>query len=214
MRFVSHYRQVIMLFCAVLTGLFLTQCSSSNKISLAPTLPILSRAEWGSASPVMPMREHRPNRITIHHTAVKQNLQRSLADKLKALQRFSMKKDTLGNGKLKEAWADIPYHFYIAADGQVGEGRELKYIGDSNTPYDPTGHALIVLEGNFNVEQPSKEQYASLEKLTLALAQQYIILPEQISAHKDHADTECPGTNLYALIPKLKKSISASLKFH
>jgi hypothetical protein len=156
------------------------------------------------------MRKHVPERITIHHTATSQTLQRTISDKLKALQQFSMKRSPLSDGRVKEPWADIPYHFYIAVDGSIGEGRQLQFVGDSNTPYDPTGHALIVLEGNFEKEEISPEQYQSLQKIVLSIAKRYKIGPDKISGHKDNASTACPGKHLYSLIPQLKETVEAA----
>src|SRR5262245_16557745 len=108
---------------------------------------ILVRAAWQAQPPVLEMKTHQPTRITIHHTAVKQNPQRTLAQKLQALQKFSQNPGTLGNGAAKPVWPDVPYHYYIDCHGQIGEGREVQFVGDTNTKYDPTGHALVVLEG-------------------------------------------------------------------
>jgi hypothetical protein len=117
------------------------------------TLHYLSRAEWGAHPPVARMRTHRPVRITVHHSAVAQNPGRSTDDKLRGLQQFSQREDSLADGRRKPPWPDVPYHFYIAVDGTVAEGREWRYVGDSNTPYDPAGHLLVVVEGNFEAEQ-------------------------------------------------------------
>jgi hypothetical protein len=190
---------------AVLAG-----CKVQQKVALPKDVSILTRKEWGALKPVLPMRKHVPSQITIHHTAVKQAPARTLADKLRALQKFSIERSPLANGRIKEAWADIPYHFYIAVDGAIGEGRPLQYVGDSNTPYDPSGHALIVLEGNFENEEPTPMQYQSLQKLVISIARQYHIAPDKISGHKDHAETACPGTNLYNLIPQLKQAVAAA----
>jgi N-acetylmuramoyl-L-alanine amidase len=185
-----------------------TSCKVQQKVSMPKDVSIVSRQEWGAVKSVLPMRKHVPQQITIHHTAVKQAPARTLAEKLKGLQKFSIERGQLASGKVKEPWADIPYHFYIAADGSIGEGRPLQYVGDSNTPYDPTGHALIVLEGNFENEQLTEAQNQSLQKLVIAIARQYSIAPDKLSGHKDHADTACPGSNLYALIPQLKQVVA------
>jgi hypothetical protein len=183
---------------------FLGACRSSKQVSVLKSVPLVTREQWGSAQPVLPMKTHVPNKITIHHTAVAQNPNRSLEEKLKSLQKFSMERSPLSDGRIKEPWADIPYHFYISVDGRIGEGRELKFVGDSNTPYDPSGHALIVLEGNFNKDSVTSAQYQSLLMLTKAIANRYNISPDQISGHKDNATTACPGDALYALLPKLR----------
>lgn len=196
-------KQVQLFFMIILFSVS-AGCMLRSRVSLPKDVAIITREEWGAEKPALPVHKHVPLRITIHHTAVKQNPDRAIAEKLKALQKFSFERSTMSSGKIKDAWADIPYHFYIAVDGIIGEGRELQYVGESNTPYDPTGHALIVLEGNFENEEVSEEQYQSLQKLVISLTKRYHISSENISGHKDHASTACPGKNLYALIPKLK----------
>ncbi len=179
----------------------------AQKGNIIRDLHMVTRAEWGAKPPVLPMTEHVPDRITIHHTATPQAPGKSIADKLRGLQGFSQTRSALGSGRIKEVWADIPYHFYIAANGDIGEGRELKYVGDSNTPYDPTGHALIVLEGNFQNEEVTPAQLQSLQKLIAALSKKYHIGSDRISGHKDNADTLCPGEKLYALIPEFRHAL-------
>jgi hypothetical protein len=168
-------------------------------------LKILSRAEWGANPPVAEMKRHTPGRITIHHTATPQKPERTLKDKLQALQKFSQHPGTLGNGKAKPAWPDVPYHYYLAANGEVAEGREVKFVGDTNTEYDPTGHVLVVLEGSFEEEQPTEAQLASLRKMIAWLTARFRVPMEKIGGHKDFADTLCPGKNLHKLIPDLAR---------
>lgn len=188
--------------------LLLVSCRA-QKISLPKDVQVISREQWGAKAPVLSMKQHVPDRITIHHTATQQHPDKPTADKLRGLQSFSQSKSTLGSGRVKEIWADIPYHFYIAANGEIAEGRELRYVGDSNTPYDPTGHALIVLEGNFQHEEVTSAQLGSLRKLISSLSKKFHIGPDRMSGHKDNADTLCPGDKLYALIPELKLELVA-----
>ncbi len=128
-----------------------------------------------------------PHQITIHHTAGRHAPERTAADKLRALQKFSQERSTLADGRVKQPWADVPYHFYIAVDGSIAEGRSLRFVGDSNTRYDLRGQIQIVLEGNFEEEVPTDAQYASLWKLTYVLARRWHVAPEHIFGHKDHA---------------------------
>lgn len=182
---------------------FLCSCALTGE--RAPQeLEILARSAWGAQPPVAAMLRHTPRRITIHHTAVRQNPGRTLADKLKALQQFSQNPGVLGNGKPKPAWPDVPYHYYIAADGAVAEGREIQFVGDTNTEYDPTGHALVVLEGNFEEEQPTPAQLASLRRMIAWLAGRFDVPAARVGGHQDFARTLCPGRNLQALLPELR----------
>ncbi len=89
-------------------------------------LEIISRKQW-NAEPARTaeMVRHIPTFITIHHTGTNQNLERSTQAKLKALQQFSYSEGVLGDGVTpKKPWGDVPYHYYIAADGSIAEGRE------------------------------------------------------------------------------------------
>lgn len=173
----------------------------------ADDVRIVSRSEWGARDPVLPMREHRIERITIHHTATRQNPARPLADKLRGLQAFSQRDDSLSDGRRKPAWADIPYHYYIAVDGSIGEARSWRYVGDSNTPYDPTGHLLVVVEGNFEEEQLTPAQRVALESMIVSLARRFDVPAANLGMHKDYASTRCPGRNIEAEMPRLRELV-------
>jgi hypothetical protein len=150
------------------------------------------------------MKPHTPRRITIHHTATRQAPEQSLVEKMIALQRFSQREDSLAGGRRKPPWADVPYHLYVAVDGEVAEGREWRYVGDSNTPYDPTGHLLIVLEGSFDADTLTAAQRTALDALVVAAARRWRISADRIAGHRDFARTQCPGRNVYAELPRLR----------
>lgn len=169
---------------------------------------ILSRNEWGAKDPVGKMKHHTPDRITIHHTASHQRRDLSIEQKMRDLQRFSQNPSQLATGRTKPAWPDVPYHFYIGFDGQIAEGRDVNFVGDTNTDYDPTGHILIVLEGNFDEEQPSSAQIDSLRCLARWLTGYWRIPPSAIKGHKDYASTACPGRNLEDEVPRLQKMLA------
>lgn len=166
------------------------------------------RAAWGAQPSRGTMKTHTLRRITIHHTGEHSSPNRSTEEKLQALQRFSFSESTLGNGKPKHAWPDVPYHLYLATDGRVAEGRPIQFVGDSNTPYDPTGHLLVVVEGNFEEEQLTAAQQRSLDLLIPALARRYHIPADSIATHRDFAETLCPGEALYSQIPRLKQLVA------
>ncbi len=168
-------------------------------------LKIITRQEWQAKEPVAKMKPHELKFITIHHTATRQKPGVSVAVKLQHLQAFSQREDTLAGGKKKPIWPDVPYHFYVTCDGEIGEGRDIRYVGDTNTEYDPTGHILVTLEGNFEIEEPTKEQMVAAKKLIAWLAAKYQIPPERIKAHKDYAQTACPGKKLYERLGEFRK---------
>lgn len=172
-----------------------------------PSVRLVSRADWAAKPPVLPMRAHTIERLTIHHTGTDQNFSRTIEQKLQALQLFSQRDDSLASGRRKPAWADVPYHFYVAVDGSVGEARDWRYAGDSNTPYDPAGHVLVVVEGNFNRDTLTTAQRTTLDAIIPAMARRFAIPPEKLASHRDYAETECPGANLYAELPRLRTLI-------
>ena len=169
---------------------------------------IISRTEWHANKPVGKGKKHKIQFITIHHTATKQRTDLPIETKLKNLQAFSQREDKLESGKTKPAWFDVPYHYYISVDGNIAGGREIGYVGDTNTTYDPTGHALIVLEGSFGTDEPNAAQIESLRAMVKWLAKKYKVSGDKIKGHKDYADTACPGTNLQKLLPELRKIVS------
>lgn len=171
-------------------------------------VPYLPRAAWGAEPPALPLRAHRINRITIHHTASRQAPVRATDEKLRGLQPFSQTESVLASGRVKPLWADVPYHFYVAVDGTVAEARPWRFVGDSNTPYDPSGHLLIVMEGNFE-EELTPAQQQSLERLVAVMVRRFRVPPENVAAHKDFAETLCPGEHLYALLPRLREVAAA-----
>ena len=168
---------------------------------------IVSRQQWKAKEAIGEVKQHTLRTITIHHTATLQKKDVVIEKKMQNLQNFSQKESRLDSGKTKPPWFDVPYHFYIAVDGKIAEGRELKFVGDTNTDYDPTGHALIVLEGNFETEQPSAEQLKSVQELAAWLSDQHKIPASEIKAHNDYAATACPGENLKKLLPSIRKKL-------
>jgi hypothetical protein len=209
----SHHA-MIRLPAALLVALLLlagcrTQSVPPQTDAAPPAMPaLLARAAWGAAPAAPGMRPHTPSRITIHHTATRHDLTRTTAQKVLALQQFSQRADVLGDGRPKPAWADIPYHFYIGPDGLIAEARNPTFEGDSNTSYDLSGHVQVVLEGNFEEEEPTAAQLASLTALVRALAHTYGVGADALGGHLDQAPTLCPGRALYARLPELRRVVA------
>ena len=156
------------------------------------------------------MIPQKPQHITIHHSGVgvrKGDLKR----KMRNLQSFSQRRERLASGKMKKAWADIPYHFYIAARGQIAQGRDIRFSGDTNTNYNPVNHIQIVLEGNFMKIQPTKAQLQNLDELLAMLTERWKIPASKIEGHKHYASTVCPGTHLMKQIPAIRQRIAGKL---
>ena len=144
---------------------------------------------WGG-TPADPWRarRHAISHITIHHQGEHYPPARDPAEYLRALQGWSRR---------DKAWIDIPYHYVIDMQGTIHEGRDIAYAGDTNTQYDPAGHALIEVVGNMEEVEPNAAQLEAVVRLSTWLAAKYTVPPERILGHRDHAETLCPGKNLY-----------------
>lgn len=153
------------------------------------------------------MRVHEATRITIHHTGTPQRPDLTTVQKIKNLQLFSQREDKLADGRTKPQWADVPYHYYIGVDGQIAVGRDDRFAGDTNTEYDPAGHLLVVVEGNFENEVVNPAQWKSLLQVVGWLAQREGIPTADIQSHRDYAKTDCPGADLYRRLDDLRWTI-------
>ncbi|MCU0396141.1 MAG: peptidoglycan recognition protein family protein [Chitinophagaceae bacterium] len=167
------------------------QSANTNAGKAALTAPaIVPRASWGALAP-KPYKQHTPVRITVHHEGTQLLPTDDAARKINRIQAWGMGPD--------RNWADIPYHFLIAPNGTIYEGRAVTTVGETNTEYDPTGHLLICCLGNYEVQEVSAETLQSLIQLIAWCSRQYKIPAETLSTHKDNSkQTTCPGKNLYA----------------
>lgn len=181
-------------------------CTGTKKATAVQNeVAITSRSAWNAAEP-RAYKQHVPVRITVHHEGTKLDSAADAARKIKAIQTWGMGPD--------RKWADIPYHFLIAPNGTIYEGRNVYTVGETNTEYDPTGHLLITCLGNLDQQEVSKEQLASLIKLVAHCANKYKLPLETLATHRDHSkQTTCPGKNLYAYFQDgtVKKEAAALL---
>ena len=71
----------------------------------------------------------------------------------------------------------------------------------------------INVTGNFEKEIPTKQQINSLETLLVFLCQTYHIQPDRMTivGHRDVNSTDCPGRNLYRLLPEIRDNVSLAL---
>ncbi len=151
---------------------------------------IVPVADWGGtpADPAL-ARKQAITHITLHHQGEPFPVGKDPVQYLRKLQAWS---------RGTRQWLDIPYHYIIDLDGRTYEGRKLEYAGDTNTEYDPKGHALIEVVGNFEEVEPNRKQLDAVVDLMALLASKYTVSLDGIHGHKDYsAQTVCPGANLY-----------------
>lgn len=158
----------------------------------------VSREAWGSDPlPIPEERKHEPKFITIHHAGVDWKAGSDPYEKVRNLQTWG-KKSVADGGK---DWPDLPYHYLIAPDGTIFEGRPVAYEPETNTNYDVHGHIGVQVFGNFQNQRVSPQQVASTVRLVAWLAQEHHVDNTHIGGHRDVAeDTSCPGADLYRYI--------------
>jgi hypothetical protein len=168
---------------------------------------IVWAAEWGSKpQPIPDSRKHTPRYITIHHAGVL----------WKGGSQVSFVRNMQAWGQREKKWPDLPYHFLIAPDGTIFEGRPIEYEPESNTKYDLSGNIGVEMMGNFEEQRPSPEQLQSCVKLVAWLAQEQKIEPGNIRGHRDAApnQTSCPGRDFYRYLQdgQFKDWVTASMQ--
>ncbi|GAB3377096.1 peptidoglycan recognition protein family protein [Massilia agri] len=154
---------------------------------------IVPVSAWGGTpADASKARRHAITRITLHHQGEPFKPGTDPQAYLRRLQSWS---------RASKGWLDIPYHYVIDLDGRMYEARHIDYAGDTNTDYDPSGHALIEVVGNFEEVEPNQAQLDAVVELMAMLAAKYKVSLDDIRSHRDHSDnTVCPGANLYRYV--------------
>jgi hypothetical protein len=93
---------------------------------------------------------------------------------------------------------ELPYHFLVDLEGNIYAGRNLQFVGDTNTQYDPSGHLLIIsVMGNYELQPPNEKQLNAISELVAWLCDVYNIPPESVRCHQEYVPTTlCPGKYL------------------
>ncbi len=163
----------------------------TTTITIPPVvLEVIERSGWGARAATAEYRTHVIERTTIHHTAVALTDNRAAPARLRGHQAYHQ----------EQGWPDVAYHFSIDREGNVYEARPYTAPGDTFTNYDPAGHFLPVLEGDYTEQQPTEAQVESLVRLLSWAASEFGVATETIGGHRDYAATTCPGDSVYALV--------------
>jgi len=155
-------------------------------------------------------------KIIIHHTGEYVDEKRNPKELMRAIYYYH----TLTRG-----WGDIGYNYVVDKQGNIYEGR---YGGPltvgAHVAYYNLGTIGIALMGNFNNEKPTIAQQKILTLIIADHANRFSIDPlasseflnidsPNVAGHKDVTrkghGTSCPGTNLYKLLPEIRKEASA-----
>lgn len=186
------------LFALVLAVSGLGASSASDDVPQPENL--VSREEWGSRpDPIPDSRKHTPKWITLHHAGVLWTNSQSPEQFLRNMQAWGKKRPQVEQPPRNTYWPDLAYHYLVAPDGRIFEGRPVEYEPESNTKYALAGHIGVEMMGNFDEQRPSPAQLESVVRLTAWLMERYAIDLDGVRTHRDVAQgqTSCPGRDFY-----------------
>ncbi|MEO6728952.1 MAG: peptidoglycan recognition family protein, partial [Candidatus Dojkabacteria bacterium] len=173
---------------------------------------LITREEWGAPS----YSEWTPQfskitRVVVHHTAT--NVDFSSTDvTVRAIYNEHKIRcsDNSGyypsNCSIDNTWSDIGYNYLIDPYGNIFEGRSggNGVIGAHSIPNQ--GSIGISLLGNYSTTQPPAVMMASLTKLIGAVSflnDFKVVWQQSLLGHRDYLNTECPGANIYPVLPQI-----------
>lgn len=180
-----------------------------------PRPQIFSRAQWGADESMRgksSLSYYEVHAGFVHHTVNANNYSRN---EVPALLRSIYAYHTQSRG-----WSDIGYNFLVDRFGRIWEGRyggvDRPVVGAHTLNYNDYSFAMSAI-GNFDLVQPSRamiEAYGvlfawklSLHGVTASSTSQWVGSKtfQAINGHRDAASTACPGKNLYAKIPEIRR---------
>jgi hypothetical protein len=200
---------------------------------------VVTRAQWGadeslrfdaSGNETFPPTYFPAQKLTVHHTDTV-NGDPDPAATVRAIYRYHA---------IDRAFGDIGYHYLVAEDGRVFEGRWSGTDGDP--AHDAAGDVVtaahvggwnsgnvgVALLGTLTSQGPTASARSSLESILTDLAGRHAIDPQgsgtytnpvngatwngpNIPGHRDFAATECPGGALYPQLPSIRSAVATRL---
>ena len=200
-------------------------------VEVAPGLHVHPRDEWGADLPPRgPIASDRVEFLLVHHSASD-----AFTDRPRAVIRSVYAFHT---GPQKR-WPDVAYHFFVAPDGSVWEGRAGSLDGpvEASASGGNQGYAqLVCLLGNHVDRPPTAAAQTSLVRVLAWLADRYqlgvhrdasttfvsrgsdrfpagsTVTTPIISPHRSVTFTACPGDAAVALLPDWRRRVFDTLE--
>lgn len=171
--------------------------SAPEAAAISPVSPlkIMPRSAWDKPEKApIGLKPHKNGKITnivIHHTGPPNPVSED-AQKPPAHIASIYKHHTKKNG-----WKDLAYHYFIATDGTIYQGRSEKFQPDSGATYPLDGTLAIVVLGDYSNTLPSQATLNSLVKLVRDRSSAHGLQGAPISTHKGAGgNTTCPGPKI------------------
>ncbi|WP_353268721.1 N-acetylmuramoyl-L-alanine amidase [Gemmatimonas sp.] len=151
--------------------------------------PEIARSDSAGGAAMRLRIPHTISHVTLHHTGDARVLSptEDPAQRLRNLQAW---------GARERNWWDVPYHFLLDLEGDVYEGRDWHFMGETNTTYDPGGHFLVSMIGNYDLQEPSTAQLNAIADLMAWAIRENGLTVDAIGGHYHYAQTGCPGKYL------------------
>jgi hypothetical protein len=160
------------------------------EIATIASLPVsVSRSDVAGGADMRLRIPHSITHVTLHHTGSPEPLrpEEDPVAKLRGLQSW---------GASDRNWWDVPYHYLLDLNGKIYEGRDWHFMGETNTTYDPGGHFLISVIGNYDRQEPTPAQLAAIADMMAWALKKFDLPIERLGGHYNYADSGCPGKNL------------------
>lgn len=148
---------------------------------------LLCRDAWDAVPAGADPRTQTITGLMVHHSAVELVDNREAPVRMRGYQRYHH----------DQGWPDIAYHVGVDRNGHLYELRDPSLPGDTFTDYDPAGWLLVLADGHFDVQEPTQAQVEGVARV-LAWGAERFGTDTHVAAHRDHAETSCPGDRLYA----------------
>lgn len=157
--------------------------------TLASLPPHIAAATVAGGADMRLRIPHKITHVTLHHTGDSRPLLPGddPVQRLRNLQSW---------GARDRNWWDVPYHFLMDLKGTIYEGRDYHFMGETNTSYNPGGHFLISIIGNYERQEPTQAQLNAIADMMAWAVQEADVSLERIGGHYNYAQTGCPGKNL------------------
>lgn len=151
--------------------------------------PVIARSSWTRNGPILsrinPMNG--VTRITLHHEGAADSPV-YFTDTKSVAERIELDRQA----HLDRGWGDIGYHYIIDRAGRVWEGRPVQYQGAHVRDNNEHNIGVMCL-GNFDIQQPSTAQLATVAAFTQKLRHKYKVPVSRVYTHQELMPTNCPG---------------------
>lgn len=151
---------------------------------------VIPRRTWTNTQPIAALANPmvRIERITVHHDAINSA---DVTNQAAAKRRLNQ----IRQSHLERDFADIGYHFIVDPQGNVWEGRPLRFQGAHVKDKNERNMGVMVM-GNFMEQTPTPAALASLDAFVASQRHRFGVPMWNVKTHQELAQTLCPGANL------------------